>query len=452
MRAAVFASLLLVSSVQADEIDDFLQREMARNHIPGAAVAVVKDGKLVKLAAYGVADLENNVPVSVQSAFQIASSTKLFTSTLLMQLAGEGRIELDAPVSRYVPEAPDSWRAITVRQLAAHASGMPPGPPNADTPDAAAAVKAALLKPLAKTPGEVSAYGSDDFSVLTYIIEKTGGKTLPELIAERITRPLGMSATRFDNAAIGKDRIVVSSDIVPNRVSTYQWKDGAQQSYRFLYPSYTISAGGMFSSAQDLGAFLLGISASSLLAQPLQEKMWIPYQLNSGKPSSFSLGWTVSTYRGERQVGHSGGPALADVVWYPAKKLGIVVLTNQRRMSPVLAHGVANFYLAPPAFLKDAGIADGQPKRTEALKPLLLALANGKADGVQFSDPALAAELNEWFPKQLGAMPPLSRLVLLSDSGDERAYRAVHGATQSVRWTVKYGKDGKISELDLADE
>lgn len=452
MRAAILASLLLATAVQADEIDDFLQREMARNHIPGAAVAVVKDGKLVKLAAYGMADLENNVPVSAQSAFQIASSTKLLSSTLLMQLAGEGKIELDAPVSRYVPEAPESWRAITVRQLAAHASGLPPGPPDADLPDAAAAVKAAIAKPLAKAPGDVAAYGSDDFSVLTYIMEKTTGKTLPELIAERITRPLGMSGTRFDNVAIGKDRIVVSSDIVPNRVSTYQWKNGVQQSYRFLYPYYTISAGGMFSSAQDMGAFLLGISNHTLLPQPLQEKMWTPYQLNSGKPASFGLGWTVSTYRGERQVGHSGGPALADVVWYPAKKLGIAVLTNQRRMSPVLAHGVANFYLPVPAFLKDSGIADSQPLRTAALKPLLLALANGKADSAQFSDPAMAGELNGWYPYQLGAMPPLSRLVLLSEAEGKRVYRAVHGDTQSVRWTVAYGPDGKISELELADE
>ena len=113
------------------DTDAFLRAEMARNHIPGAAVAVIQGGKLVKLQAYGVGNLETGTPVSTDSRFQIASATKLFTSMLLMDQVAQGNIRLDDPVSKYVNDVPASWSAITVRQLASHVSGMAPVPPNA---------------------------------------------------------------------------------------------------------------------------------------------------------------------------------------------------------------------------------------------------------------------------------------------------------------------------------
>ncbi|UGQ46292.1 serine hydrolase domain-containing protein [Massilia endophytica] len=437
----------------ADELDSYLKSEMARNHIPGAAVAVLKDGKLVKLAAYGVADLENNVPVSLNSAFQLASTTKLFTSTLLMQLVGEGKIELDAPVSRYIPDTPEGWKNMTVRQLAGHTSGLPRGPVTHDISNAAEAVQAAMKKPLAARPGEVAAYGSDDFSVLTFIIEKVSGKTLQQLYAERFAAQ-GMETIRFDNAFVEKARIVTTSDIIPNRVTTYQWKQGRQQAYRFHYPTYTYSAGGLFASVKDMAGLLQGISSGKLLAPALQEQMWTPAKLNDGKLAGFAVGWTVSTYRGERLVGHAGGPALADVIYFPARKLGVVVLANQRSMAPVLAHGVANFYLPPSPYLNKPGIADSRPELTQALKPVLNALAQGKAEAASFTGEAKKglAEINGWLPYELGALPPLSGLLLVEESGNRRVYRAIYGSEHTVRWIVKYDAEGKIEDIETADE
>jgi CubicO group peptidase (beta-lactamase class C family) len=454
MRLASLFLILLPATALADELDSYIKSEMARNHIPGAAVAVVKDGKLVKLAAYGVADLENKVPVSLESAFQIASTTKLFTATLLMQLVGEGKIELDAPVSRYIPDAPDSWKAMTVRQLAAHTSGLPRGPVSHDIASAAEAARAAMKKPLAAQPGEKAAYGSDDFSVLTFIIENASGKTLQQLFAERFVGQGGIETIRFDNAFVEKPRIVATADVIPGRVTTYQWQRGRQQAYRFHYPAYTYSAGGLFASVKDMAGLLQGISSGKLLSPALQEQMWTPTVLNNGKPAGFAVGWTVSTYRGERMVGHSGGPALADAAYFPARKLGVIVLTNQRRMSPVLARGVANFYLPPSPYLNQPGMADTRPELTQALKPVLNALAQGAAEPDAFSGEAKKGlgELNGWLPYQLGALPPLSGLLLVEESGRTRTYRAVYGAEHTLRWIVKYDTEGKIEDIETADE
>ncbi|GMU02148.1 hypothetical protein KH5H1_62680 [Corallococcus caeni] len=439
-----------------DKVDAFLRAEMARNHIPGAAVAVVRDGKVIKLAAYGTANLEWNAPTSTRTAFQIASGTKMFTAVLLMDFVGQGKLQLDDRVCQYIADCPPAWKDITVRQLASHTSGMKPGPVNADVSSVAVAVEAAKKVPLASAPGEKAAYGSDDFVILTHVLEKVGGAPYPQLLRDRIFTPLGMTNSGFDHAILTEEDIVLTSDVIPERSATYQWRTDHQQQYWFVYPHYTLAAGGLFSSVADMSRFVAALMSDKLLKPELRSAMWTPPTLNNGKPSSFAVGWTVGRYRGRSEVGHSGGPALSDTVYYPDDKLSVVVLTNQRKLVPNLAHGVANFYLPSPPLLNDPGITDATPERTQALKQLLPALVEGKADARHFTGAAkdALADLNEWLPIQLGGMPRLSRLVLLEDSADHltRTYRAVYGKDQTLRWKVLFSQSGLIAELDVADE
>jgi hypothetical protein len=188
----------------------------------------------------------------------------------------------------------------------------------------------------------------------------------------------------------------------------------------------------------------------------LRERMWEPVKLADGKPSGFSVGWTQATYRGLREVGHSGGPALADIRYYPEQQLGVAVLTNQRTLVPVLARGVAGLYLPAPAFLAEPGIADADPPRTVLVRRVLDQFAAGNADPALFAGPALGVlkDMNELVALQLAALPPLSRLVLLETSADNnvRTYRAIHGKSESLRWVVSFNGDGKIVDIDTADE
>lgn len=455
--AASCAAFSCQAAVAADRIDRFIQREMARAHIPGAAVAVVRDGKIIKLAAYGTADLEAGTQVTRHSPFQIASTTKLMTSTLLMQLVGEGRIDLDAPVARYIDGAPAEWDTMTVRHLASHTSGLPrmAAPPELATP--ADAVEFAKRQVLAARPGEVAAYGSVDFSILAYIIEKVTGQKLEDALAQRIWTPAGMSETRFARNEFSPAKDLLRTELVPHRVATYQWTDdGRQLGYRYLYPAYTFAAGGAFTSIHDMAAFLQGIASGKLLAPALAGRMFEPAVLANGKAAGFAVGWTQARYRGVREVGHSGGPALADLRYYPDQKLGVVVLANQRKLVPVLARGVAGMYLPAAPYLGEQGIADNEPARTATVRRVIAQFTAGKADPALFGGEMTGAlkELNDVLPLQLGALAPMTRLVLLDATPDNRVrtYRAIHGKDESLRWVVHFDQVGLVTDLDTVDE
>src|SRR6185369_15058004 len=128
-------TLFCIFEVRGDGIDDYLRAQMVKNHIPGLAVAIVRQQKIIKLKGYGTANLEWNQPVTPDTLFQIASSTKPFTGTALMMLVEDGKISLDDKISKYLPGAPAAWQNITIRQLATHSSGLSnnvPVKPDAD--------------------------------------------------------------------------------------------------------------------------------------------------------------------------------------------------------------------------------------------------------------------------------------------------------------------------------
>lgn len=130
-RALVAGLLLLVASAapalpaRADAIDDYLRTEMQKRSIPGLALAVVRDGSVVKMQGYGFANLEHDVPVTPDTIFELASVTKQFTATAIMRLVEEGKVGLDDPIARRLSGAPETWKAITVRHLLTHTSGLP---------------------------------------------------------------------------------------------------------------------------------------------------------------------------------------------------------------------------------------------------------------------------------------------------------------------------------------
>jgi len=110
---------------QTDNIDSFLKNEMQKRNIPGLQLAVVKNGKVVKLGNYGLADLQNSIPVSENTVFIINSITKAFTGVAVMQLVEAGKLNLSVPISTYLNDLPDAWKNVTTQQLLSHTSGIP---------------------------------------------------------------------------------------------------------------------------------------------------------------------------------------------------------------------------------------------------------------------------------------------------------------------------------------
>src|SRR5262249_32499679 len=154
-----------------------------------------------------------------------------------------------------------------------------------------------------------------DYVVLTAVLEKVAGKPYPVLLREMVTQPLGMETTTFNNER--EQGPIRLSDPLPQQAQIYQWQNGSQKVFHFLYGIPGYAAGGLFSSASDLARLFQALEAERLLGPKSREMMWTRPSLRTGGQGEFGLGWVVRTYHGQRVVGHSGGPALADLLYFP---------------------------------------------------------------------------------------------------------------------------------------
>jgi CubicO group peptidase (beta-lactamase class C family) len=438
----------------ADPVDAYVHAVMDKHHVPGAAVAIVREGKVEKLATYGVADLESEAKVGPDTAFQIASTTKVLTGTLVMRLVQEGALELDAPLSKYLPDAPESWKAITVRHLAAHASGLENNPED-ENPAASVAERyeVARKKPLAYPPGTRSEYALTDFVVLTHVLEKVTGQGFEELLRSRVFEPLGFTCTRYEHALQqGPVRI---ADVIPRRANTYRFTDGAQRRGWFLYPLHAYAAGGAFSCVKDLVRWAVAMDEGTLLTPETQRAAAAAFKLSDGREGGFGVAFTRGTLRGLPTFGHSGGGALGDVLRVPDKKLTVIVLTNEQGLLPALAPNIASRYLPPLPALDAPGIPDTEPALSATLRGVVVGLMNGTLEAAAFAPSAqqeLLPVLRTFGTPESALYPPLQRMTLLEERRDgetrERTYRAVYGQDVSMKWRFTLDAEGRVLELD----
>jgi CubicO group peptidase (beta-lactamase class C family) len=439
----------------ADPVDDYIHAVMEKNHVPGVATAIVRDGQVEKIATYGIADLESEAKVGPETSFQIASVTKIFTGTLVMLLVQEGKLDLDEPLSKYLPDAPETWKALTLRHLAAHTSGLKDNPDEQMSASASVAewYEAARKAPLAYTPGERSEYGLTDFIILTHVLEKVTGQRFEELLQSRIFKPLGFSCTRYEHAT--QQGPVRFADIIPRRATTYRFVDGAQQRAWFLYPVHGYAAGGVFSCVRDLARWAVAMDQGTLLTRRMQQIAATAFKLNDSRAGGFGVAFAIGKLRGLPTFGHYGGGSLADVLRVPDGKLTVIVLTNELGLLPVLAPNIASLYLPPLLALDEPGITDAEPALTAVLREVVEDLMNGTLDAAAFAPRAqqdLLPVLRTFGTPESALNPPLRRMILLEDRQDgeprKRTYRAVYGKDVSLKWTFSLDNVGKILDLE----
>lgn len=451
---ALAACLLFSTNTFASPADNLLRRQMARSHIPGAALAVVRDGKIIKLQGFGAANLEWGAATDPDTAFQIASATKLFTGIVLMRLVERGLIGLDDPITKFLPDAPESWRAITVSHLANHTSGLPQGIEGPRPTDLAQTLASTMRTPLLHAPGARSQYGLTDFVILQAILEKVSGQSFPALLDAEIVRPLGLTHTGFSFATNkGPARW---SKVLPRRASVYAWEAGAQYVHDGLYPEITYAAGGLFSSGRDLAQVFVALDQGRLLKPESLRRLETPPILTGGGKGGFGVGWTTGLLRGVPVVGHSGGPALADVLRAEDRKLTVIVLTNQQRFYPLLAPAVMALYL--PAGEQAPAIADARPQLTAALGKALTSAAAGEIETGLFTDEgakSMKPFLAELRPILLTALGPMQSAELTAEQaeGEEivRRYRVTFDG-HVMYWTLQADGDGRIISLTPTGE
>jgi len=440
-----------ISMALADPVDDYLKLQMERNHIPGLVVAVVKNGHVLKLKAYGKANLEWDAPVTTDTRFQLASTTKALTGTALMTLVQAGKIGLDDPLSKYLQDAPPAWRGITIRQLATHSSGIPdlPGLDLSPETTVAIAVKKVAELPLSHAPGDQAGYGSADFVVLSRIMEVVTGKSFPQLLQSQLFDPLAMKDSAFDEAIqFGPVRRSIP---IPKRASVYYWDTKRQQIHAFIFPSHAYSAGGLYSSVSDLAKWISALDNGKILSSQARATMWTQGKLSNGVSTDWGIGWVSRTYEGRRVVGHSGGPALSDVLHFVDDGLTVIVLQNQQKMYPYLAQGVADIYLPLAKVRPYHPIKDPDPSQTLRFRQLLDSLRRGKLDTKPFAagHEDLIQDVSNLlgpYSRSLGAM---SKFELVEAEGRSFVFAGVYGR-KVVNWLFDLDADGRIVAMNCA--
>ena len=322
--------LFTLSPATADDIDDYVKSVMQQRHIPATSIAVVKDGVLVKAAAYGVANMEHNIAARPEMVFKIGSVSKQFIAAGIMLLVQDGKIAVNDRLSMRLPGIPTTWQDITLRHLLTHTSGLaregPAFDPYKVQPDIEV-IKSAHAIPLSFRPGEKYDYSDLGYYVLAEVIHQVSGKSWEEFLQDRIFAPLGMTATRPTNAF----------DIVSNRADGYVWsadKFSNAANWTALRPS-----GAFLSSAQDLAKWEIALRTEQILKTSSKTEMWKPLLLNDGKSYPYGFGWELDDFppggytTGVPMIRHEGTiPGFRSVfARLPKQGLTIIVLTNLDR-------------------------------------------------------------------------------------------------------------------------
>lgn len=348
----IFSLLLLpFCNAQQDEkaigknVDQFVNKQMKILKIPGMAVAVVKNGKIIKKTTYGLANLDWKNKVTEHTNFQIASCTKLLTSTLLLKTMYNKRINLEDPVSKFIDDAPTEWKDIKIKNLISHSSGLADYYESDVYLPTDKIVEAVKKLPLIFKPGAKQQYGLSDFMVLSYVFEKIYKKPFVQILKNEVTIPLKMNDGAFD-MEFKVDGQYMRTDIIPEKVTTYYELNGKMQAYKYLYPQYTYSAGAYFASIDDMANWAVGLDKELEFPQSFSEKYIYEADKIDGVDAGFSkVGWALEKEGNIKYAGHSGGPGLGDVWRFPNEGYTFIALSNDGELLPRFSRAIASYYI-----------------------------------------------------------------------------------------------------------
>ncbi len=341
--------LILVGSslaARADEVDKYVEASMRRQHIPGLSLVVLHDGQVVKAKGYGFSNVELKVPVTPDTVFELASSTKPLLATAVLLLVQEGKLSLDQTISAYLDNSPEAWKDITIRHLLSHTSGIPDylADLRHDFPyDAPASEIADFVAkaPLKFSPREKWSYSNSGYVLLGMIVNRTTGQTYDKVLAQRMFAPLSMTSTRRDSA----------DEMVQNRASGYLWLGpaGLRNGDYLKYMMTNHGDRGILSTVLDLAKWTSAISGNRMLSEDTKRLMWTPAKLSDGSSSEYGLGWFLDTIQGHRHVYHPGGApgSAAEISFYPDDRLTVILLANGgAAYTQALDWGIAEKYVA----------------------------------------------------------------------------------------------------------
>lgn len=465
--AALAGNTLATADDVDGKVDAMVQSELLRQHIPGAAVGVYRDGKLTKAQGYGLANVEWDAAVTPDTIFQSGSMGKQFAATGVMMLVEEGKVGLDDPIKKYFPDAPEIWNDIKVHNLLSHTSGLSEYETGARTKVGGPFYmrldysEDELYKRIKEMPmdfktGEDWAYRNTNYVLLGILIHKVTGKFYGDFLQERIFRPLGMSRTR----------IISEEDIIPRRAAGYRLVRGELKNQEWVSPSLNSTAdGALYFTVEDLQKWDAALYTERLLKKASLDRMWTVEKLNNGKPNKANYGfaWEINNVNGHRVIEHGGAwqGFTTYIARYVDDRLTVVALTNldSGHSNPKkITSGVAAIYNPALKVAEEKPIADKEPQITQMVRELVRGIADGKARPEQFTEEAqkrlFPDEMQELGPalKEFGELKGLE-LMERTEEGERRNYRyRAKYPNLTLMISVGLTKDNKIARLNFSEE
>lgn len=431
------------------KIDKLAGDSLAKSGVPSVSVAIVREGEIVYLKAYGDARLDPKTAATPEMRYSIGSISKQFTAAAILLLQEEGKLSLDDKVSKFIP---DLTRAneVTIRQLLSHTSGYQDyWPQDYVMPMMLLPVTAQKImdvwarKPLDFDPGSKWQYSNTNYVIAGVIIEKATGKPLLDFMQEKIFTPLGMKSV----ASMDVTKMTASDPVGYLRYALGPLRPAPKEGKGWLF-----AAGELAMTAEDLARWDIAMMDQKLLRPASYREFEREVQLSNGLGTRYGLGLSVNMEGGHRAVSHGGEVSgfTSENVVFPDERIAIVALTNQDAVSASgdIAHGIA-----PLLFEKSD---PATPQRLEQAKKIFAGLQHGTIDRSLFTDNANAYFSEPALKDFASGLEPLG-----TPQGFVQVRQGLRGgmtlrvyqikfATRTLRaWTYEM-PDGKLEQYQIA--
>jgi CubicO group peptidase (beta-lactamase class C family) len=409
-----------LTGAQTAAIDTIAATVIERKATPSVAIGVAKSGRLVFAKAYGYRNLDDRVPADAETMYGIGSNTKQFTAAAIMMLRDQGRIDVDAPVSRYLPGIPHGDE-VKLRNLLTHTGGYAEYTelPDIDLLGARPATNEEIIdsvasRPLGFKPGTKWQYSNTGYVILSRIVERVSGMSYEDFLRTKIFTPLGMTRTRIG------DEAVVETD----RATGYtRFAMGEQEHEQHLDYSWFSGAGAIESTLADLEKWNNAIDRGTLLSTSSREMMHTSFKLADGTDTHYGFGLFLQSIPGGKHVVLHGGDTTGfgtQNARFVEDGIDVIVLTNQEPPSynPVLNAVYGAVVAAPrpvpattpapsgpaPAAANPAPSQPGVPAATPAAGP------SASPAPIPYSKPEVDAIARRWLEDAIAGKIDLSKL------------------------------------------
>ncbi len=455
-----------LSTKKRTAIDRYVAAEMRRQRIPGVAIGVYRAGHQIYAKGFGQADVEWQVPMTSDTRMQTGSLGKQFVATAILRLAEQGKVDIDASIRIYFPEAPQALQPVTVAHLLSHTSGLGAyDEPDMVKPGGAfdlrrdftedQLAKAITALPTTFAPGGEWQYNNGNYVLLGILIHRVTGQFYGDYLRTAFFAPLGMQSTR----------IISDTDIIARRASGYEIKGGVLQNQAWVSPTFNATADGtIYTTVADMARWDRALSGNDLLKGASFKRMYTPFVLADGKPnaSGYGFGWMMRTTNGHRQISHNGAwqGFSSAMIRFPDDNLSVVVFVNldSGHARPDLIGRVVAGLVLPALMPAKATALPDAPDRFRKIRAFLSRTLAGEDMTNEFvpgspykRDLADIAELTAALPQGWQTAPMVLVRQQSQGAGGRYSYR-VGPVGNTVLLTIALSPSGRVAGYGIAPD